>query len=256
MADKLGNPALRSLPVLGCDGMTSVGKKLVDENRLAATVIVPTTADKAIELVVADYRNEADMGTEVLLPPRGYPDDAALIRRNVRRLSRRSRRSPQSLARPGRRVRSILSAVSRSFFDTGFLMNITGPRARASMTRSFCASIPLISTQGRVGMVGERFPQDLEPVAAGHEQVHEERAVRRLAHSLERVPGIGAGVALPAQLRHGLRQEQGLAPVVVDDQDLRLALQQVAGPDDAGRASVSAYSAASSSAWAPPSISP
>ena len=82
MADKLGNPALRSLPVLGCDGMTSVGKKLVDENRLAATVIVPTTADKAIELVVADYRNEADMGTEVLLPPRGYPDDAALIRRS------------------------------------------------------------------------------------------------------------------------------------------------------------------------------
>jgi ABC-type sugar transport system substrate-binding protein len=82
MADKLGNPALRNMPVIGCDGMTSVGKKLVDENRLAATVIVPTTADKAIELVVADYRNEGDMSAEVLLPPRGYPDDAALIRRN------------------------------------------------------------------------------------------------------------------------------------------------------------------------------
>jgi inositol transport system substrate-binding protein len=81
MADKLGTPALRNLPVIGCDGMTSVGKKLVDDNRLTATVIVPTTADRAIELVVAACREHVDMKTEVLLPPRGYPDDATLIRR-------------------------------------------------------------------------------------------------------------------------------------------------------------------------------
>jgi inositol transport system substrate-binding protein len=82
MADKMGNPALRSLPVIGCDGMTSVGKKLVDEGRLSATVVVPTTADKALELVVQAHRENREMAPEVLLPPRGYPDDATLIRRN------------------------------------------------------------------------------------------------------------------------------------------------------------------------------
>jgi ABC-type sugar transport system substrate-binding protein len=82
MADKLGNPALRSLPVLGCDGMTSVGKKLVDEGRLASTVVVPTTADKAIEAIVQAYRDKSELAAEILLPPRGYPDDATLVRRN------------------------------------------------------------------------------------------------------------------------------------------------------------------------------
>jgi len=82
MADKMGNPALRSLPVIGCDGMTSVGKKLVDEGRLSATVVVPTTADKALELVVQAHRENREMAPEVHLPPRGYPDDATLIRRN------------------------------------------------------------------------------------------------------------------------------------------------------------------------------
>jgi ABC-type sugar transport system substrate-binding protein len=81
-AEKLGNPHVRSLPVLGCDGLTSGGRKLVDDGRLAATVIVPTTSDKAVDLVVAAYRNAAALPVEVSLESKPYPDDAALLRRH------------------------------------------------------------------------------------------------------------------------------------------------------------------------------
>jgi len=80
-AERLNNPTVARLPVLGCDGLTSVGKKLVDDGRLAATVVVPTSSDKAVELVVAAYRG-ASLPAEVLLEPRAYPDDAALMRQH------------------------------------------------------------------------------------------------------------------------------------------------------------------------------
>jgi ABC-type sugar transport system substrate-binding protein len=81
-AEKLSNPHVRSLPVLGCDGLTSGGKKLVDDGRLAATVIVPTTSDKAVDLVVDAYRSRRPLPLELSLPSRAYPDDAALLRRH------------------------------------------------------------------------------------------------------------------------------------------------------------------------------
>jgi ABC-type sugar transport system substrate-binding protein len=80
-AERLNNPLVRTLPVLGCDGLTSVGKKLVDDGKLAATVVVPTTSDKAVDLVVAAYRG-ASLPPEVSLEPKSYPDDAALVRQN------------------------------------------------------------------------------------------------------------------------------------------------------------------------------
>jgi len=81
-ADRLNNHQVSRLPVLGCDGMVSVGKKLVDDGRLAATVIVPPSSDRAVELVVAAFRQQAVLPAEVSLPPRGYPDDASLMRRH------------------------------------------------------------------------------------------------------------------------------------------------------------------------------
>jgi len=80
-AERLNNPMVARLPVLGCDGLTSVGKKLVDDGRLAATVVVPTSSDKAVELVVAAYRG-ASLPAEVLLEPRAYPDDVTLMRQH------------------------------------------------------------------------------------------------------------------------------------------------------------------------------
>jgi ABC-type sugar transport system substrate-binding protein len=79
-AERLNDPALGSMPVIGCDGMTSVGKRLVDQGRLAATVVVPSTADKALASVVG-HRNGSLMPEEILLVPRAYPDESVLERR-------------------------------------------------------------------------------------------------------------------------------------------------------------------------------
>ena len=79
-AERLNTPAVARLPVVGCDGMVAVGKKLVDEGRLAATVIVPPSSDRAVELVVAAYRGRTPLPPEMLLAPRAYPDDSVLMR--------------------------------------------------------------------------------------------------------------------------------------------------------------------------------
>jgi ABC-type sugar transport system substrate-binding protein len=81
-AEALNLPHVRTIPVLGCDGLTSVGKKLVDDGRLAATIVVPTTSDRAVEMIAIACRNATPLPPELLLAPKGYPDDAALIRRH------------------------------------------------------------------------------------------------------------------------------------------------------------------------------
>jgi ABC-type sugar transport system substrate-binding protein len=86
----LEDGGLRSLPVLGCDGLGSVGRRLVDEGRLAATVVVPPTADRALDGVAAFYRHGTVMPEETRLPPRGYPEDAVLGRRERERPYRRA----------------------------------------------------------------------------------------------------------------------------------------------------------------------
>ena len=87
-ATRLHNEALASLPVLGCDGLADVGRRLVDEGRLAATVTVPTTADKALEGIAAFHRYGTALPQETHLTPHGYPDDVTLGRRGRTWLSR------------------------------------------------------------------------------------------------------------------------------------------------------------------------
>jgi len=79
-SDKLGMPLLRELPVLGCDGVADVGQRLVEEGHLTATVVVPTTADKALESLVAFARDGAAVPEEIRLAARGYPEDRVLAR--------------------------------------------------------------------------------------------------------------------------------------------------------------------------------
>jgi len=81
-ADTFHMPGLRTLPVVGCDGMASVGKRMVDQGELAATVVVSTSAAPAIEAAAAACRGTAAMPEEVLLPPRLYPEEAVLLRQS------------------------------------------------------------------------------------------------------------------------------------------------------------------------------
>jgi ABC-type sugar transport system substrate-binding protein len=80
-AEKLRAPSLRLLPVIGCDGLPAVGRRLVDQGDLAATVVVPTTADQAIRRVVAFYRDGLPLPEEIRLAPSGYPEGPALAER-------------------------------------------------------------------------------------------------------------------------------------------------------------------------------
>ncbi len=49
-ADELHRPELARIPVLGCDGAPDVGRRMVDEGRLRATVVLPRVAGPAVEV--------------------------------------------------------------------------------------------------------------------------------------------------------------------------------------------------------------
>jgi inositol transport system substrate-binding protein len=82
VAQELEVPFLAELAVVGCDGLSSVGKRLVDEGKLAATVVAPTTADKAVEAVVAWSRSGVPVPERLLLRSQEYPDQSVLEPRN------------------------------------------------------------------------------------------------------------------------------------------------------------------------------
>jgi ABC-type sugar transport system substrate-binding protein len=73
VASALNRPELRQVPVLGCDGLDAVGKRMVDEGRLKATVVLPITAGAAIDLLAGWYRAGTPFPAEVVLAPRSYP---------------------------------------------------------------------------------------------------------------------------------------------------------------------------------------
>jgi ABC-type sugar transport system substrate-binding protein len=73
VAAALQRPELRQIPVLGCDGLDAVGKRMVDEGRLKATVVLPITAGAAIDLVAGWYKAGTAFPAEVVLAPRPYP---------------------------------------------------------------------------------------------------------------------------------------------------------------------------------------
>jgi ABC-type sugar transport system substrate-binding protein len=76
-----GAPFEPGVPVFGCDGLKSVGQRLVDTGQLAGTVVAPTTADRAVEIVAAWYQGRRKrlapaVPPRILLPPRAYPEEA------------------------------------------------------------------------------------------------------------------------------------------------------------------------------------
>jgi ABC-type sugar transport system substrate-binding protein len=72
-----GHPALAQVPVLGIDGRDSVGKKLVHEGRLAATIIQPSSGAPAVEWMARALSGER-VPPRVVLAVHSYPDVSAL----------------------------------------------------------------------------------------------------------------------------------------------------------------------------------
>lgn len=71
-AAQTGHPALASIPVVGCDGLPNVGRKLVDEGELAATVWVHDVGRQTVR-IVAERREGRRAAAEVVLMPFPYP---------------------------------------------------------------------------------------------------------------------------------------------------------------------------------------
>jgi ABC-type sugar transport system substrate-binding protein len=66
-------PEWLRVPVVGVDGLPGEGQRLVDERTLAATVVVPATSGRAVELVVRAWNGGGAMPGKVVLDPRPYP---------------------------------------------------------------------------------------------------------------------------------------------------------------------------------------
>jgi ribose transport system substrate-binding protein len=66
-------PEWAGVPFLGCDGLPQSGRRDVDEGRLAGTVVIPSCAGPAVELVVAGKRAARVPPALTILAPSPYP---------------------------------------------------------------------------------------------------------------------------------------------------------------------------------------
>jgi ribose transport system substrate-binding protein len=65
------------LPFTGCDGLPEGGQRLVDTKLLAATVVIPSNAGPAVELVARCLKGEP-APAQVVQTPRSYPPEPRL----------------------------------------------------------------------------------------------------------------------------------------------------------------------------------
>ena len=69
------------VPVIGCDGLPTGGRRLVDAGALAATVVTPSNGGPAVELIARALQSGLPPPAAVELPPVPYPSLDELARR-------------------------------------------------------------------------------------------------------------------------------------------------------------------------------
>lgn len=84
LASSQDRPELARVPLTGADGLPDGGQRLVNEGRLAATVIAPSNTGPAIDLVAKALRAGQAPPPEVLLKPASYPPEEEIARRAAR----------------------------------------------------------------------------------------------------------------------------------------------------------------------------
>jgi ABC-type sugar transport system substrate-binding protein len=82
VADYLRKPEVARIAVTGCDGVRSVGQKMVGEGQLAATVILPSTGGPAVNLLSRAIAQGEPLPEEVMLPSTSFPTVEALAQRS------------------------------------------------------------------------------------------------------------------------------------------------------------------------------
>lgn len=71
------DPALARIPVTGIDGLEDQGRRWVAEKKLAATIVLPTTADVAIDLLAHAWRTGLPLPAKTVVPVAPFPADSA-----------------------------------------------------------------------------------------------------------------------------------------------------------------------------------
>ena len=71
-------PELAYVPITGCDGLPTFGQRLVREGQLSATVVVPSTAGPAVELVSRFIRSGYVPPAENFVNSISFPDESTL----------------------------------------------------------------------------------------------------------------------------------------------------------------------------------
>jgi ABC-type sugar transport system substrate-binding protein len=67
------------VPFTGCDGLPEGGQRLVNMRQLAATIIAPSNAGPAVDLVARWSKTKDQPPPQVVLTPTSYPPEADLI---------------------------------------------------------------------------------------------------------------------------------------------------------------------------------
>lgn len=75
-------PEWDAVSVTGVDGMPEYGRRLVDEKTLTATVVMPTTTGKALQLLVGALNKTSQPPSVTTVPVTPYPDLNALRSRH------------------------------------------------------------------------------------------------------------------------------------------------------------------------------
>jgi ABC-type sugar transport system substrate-binding protein len=77
-ADELSRPALKSVAVLGGDGLPGRGRRWVDEGTLTATVCVTLPGGPAVSLLARHWKEGSPLPAVTRLAPTSHPALAAL----------------------------------------------------------------------------------------------------------------------------------------------------------------------------------
>ena len=77
-ADELGRPDLKTVPVIGGDGLPDFGQRWVAEGVLTATVCVTLPGRPAVQQIAQHWRNGTPLPAVTKLPVRSHPDLATL----------------------------------------------------------------------------------------------------------------------------------------------------------------------------------
>jgi ABC-type sugar transport system substrate-binding protein len=75
-ADEIGQPGLRDVPVVGCDGAPELGQAQVRRGTLAATVVLPHLGRAAVESIARFVRTGRRPAAVSLLRGTAYPESA------------------------------------------------------------------------------------------------------------------------------------------------------------------------------------